>query len=80
MGHFKCRKEANSQLLKLNFTVEDDLDEFFRRDNKKKKANAKKVKDSLQDSSVDSEYSDDHSDDAVDEKSPKARGKGKAKK
>ena len=60
MGHFKCRKEAKSQLLKLNFTVEDDLDEFFRTD--KKRSAPKIIKDSdsidLQESSVDSEYDD----------------------
>ena len=30
-GHFKCRKELQSNELKLSFTVHEDLEEFFRR-------------------------------------------------
>lgn len=29
MGHFKCRAEDDSKLVKLQFTVEDDIDEFI---------------------------------------------------
>ena len=28
-GHFKCREEKASQLVKLSFTVENDIDEFI---------------------------------------------------
>jgi len=28
-GHFKCRVEDSSKLIKLTFTVEDNLDEFI---------------------------------------------------
>lgn len=29
IGHFKCRNEDASKLVKLSFTVENDIDEFI---------------------------------------------------
>ena len=28
-GHFKCRKQDDSEQVKLSFTVRDDIDEFL---------------------------------------------------
>ena len=31
-GHFKCMEEAETNLVKVSFTVKNDLDEFYRSD------------------------------------------------